>query len=190
MTFKNIIPQNNSKRGMTLVELTVSISIFLVITLAILHFFLSGVNIQRHFMAKTDAINQSSYLMEYISRSVRMAKKDGIPRCIGKYENFKKTERGGLKFLTYDDHCQEFYLDAEEQALMMERDGVALRMTSPQIKVLAWSVYDNAAIDGWLQTDWLQPRVTISLELIDKTNSKFVMQTTVSQRNLDVEATD
>lgn len=182
---KKIIATVNG--AFTLVELTVSISLFLIVTLAIFQIFISVVRVERRFLAKTDATAQSAYFMEYISRTVRMAKKDKSGVCITQFNNFEKTGRGGLRFLSYNDKCLEFYVSG--QSLLIEIDGEILQLTSPDIKVTAWNVYDVPAINGWLQTDWRQPRVTFSLNVLDKSGSELTLQTTISQRNIDALAT-
>jgi len=178
-------------KGMTLVETLVAVSIFLLVMAAIMQMFVSAVRLERSFLAKSESMSEASYLMEYISRAVRMAKKDALNLCgNGVNANFGQPSGIGtsLSFLMYNGTmCQEFYKQgtALYEKKVAGGNTIINALTSSALEVAAF----NVAGLGWYGAgvgDYDQPRVTVSLQLKDKTQSSFILQTTVSQRNPDL----
>jgi len=191
-----------SSKGFTLVEILVVSVIFLLIIGAAAGLFVSLVRHQRRILAKQELLNQISYVMEYMSRALRMAKKElnctepaEPPTCscltdIGYGWNYEITPEGkGIKFINHseDDVCQEFFWNEAEKRLEESKDGssfVPLTSDKLQINLLKFNV------SGESGGDLLQPRVTIFLEIQAKgagDQPKIQIQTTISQRNLDVQ---
>ena len=115
-----------------------------------------------------------------MSRAIRMAKKDSMGCIDG--SNYQETA-SSIKFVTYHNQCWEFYLDSGKLKM---REGVnEYDLTSDDFTVNDFTVIVTG--DG---ADTEQPKVTISLDVMGNitTNSKPKMdiQTTVSQRNLDL----
>ena len=180
---------DDSSRGMTLIEITVAVAIFLVAMLAIMQMFVTSIKLQRAFLAKTQTTSEASYLMEFVTRALRMAQKDTSNICgNGVNANFGQPDGpSSIGFMTFDGKCQEFYLSAGAlKAKKWDRDGTVefdSKLTSPQLTVEKF----NIAAAGWDQNDYVQPRVAISLQIKDKVGSDFILQTTVSQRNPDIQ---
>lgn len=172
-------------KAFTLVEILVSVSIFSIAITIVTQTFVYAVRLQKQFLATTESINEISYLMEYMTRSIRMAKKDITGSCLSVAKlNYEITRSGsGIKFKASNDVCREFYL--ENQTLNEIRNvDPPLNLTSPKIKVLSFNIGPS---DSWDQDDYEQPKVTIYIELKSITdNSKIRIQTTVSQRNPDI----
>ena len=71
--------------------------------------------------------------MEYISRALRMARKDRAGVCVsppGPFSTSTQRDIGGysysglgIKFLRYDNVCQEFFLDESDARLKENKDG-------------------------------------------------------------------
>jgi len=118
--------------------------------------------------------------MEYISRAIRMAKKDITGICIDPKLNYKIVDNG-IEFLNYKGECQKFYLEGNQ--LKEERGGVISELTSSRLKVSDFKI----DLLGQTQTDDLQPRVTFFLKIEGKETSKISLQTTISKRNPDTE---
>lgn len=171
-----------NEKGITLVEMLVVIGIFSLIAGAISGPFLSGISSQRKILANQEILDQTSYVLEYMSRALRMAKKDQNGTCIPAKTNYQKLANG-IKFLNYNNECQQFYL--EQSQLKENKAGTILPLTSNLIKVRSFRIQ----LSGETQTDNLQPRVTIFLEVEGrgKNPPKIQIQTTISQRNLDVQ---
>ena len=176
-----------SQNGTTLVELLVATAIFSMATLIIIQTFASSLKIERSFLAKSQAMDESSYLMEHVSREIRMAKRDDTSICQNMYGyggiNFGRPDGpSSIGFKSYSGKCVKIYLNGT--TLYESMDGIANPLTSPRIKVLAFNVADI----GWDKDDNLQPRVTLYLKMQYGIQSPqtFEIQTSISQRDPDV----
>jgi prepilin-type N-terminal cleavage/methylation domain-containing protein len=98
------------RMGFTLVEMLVVIGIFSLIVGAISGIFLSGILSQRRILAEQEISDQTSYLLEYIGRALRMAKKDdldGVNCLLGDKVNYEiNSAKNEIKFRNYKDECQ------------------------------------------------------------------------------------
>jgi len=125
--------------GFTLVELVVVISVFSLIVLTASTLFVSMVQQQRRALAQQELLNQTSYVIEYMSRALRMAKKDTTGSCLGTTGiNYLLTRsNSGVKFINHsnNDICQEFFL--ENERLKESKDGgtTSVPLTSESLKV-------------------------------------------------------
>lgn len=199
-----------SQKGITLVELLVALSIFLLILGGVTRIFVAHFKSQRVILAEQLLLDQANYTVEYISRALRMAKKElnctdpaDIETCYGENPycltgagvgfgyNYEITGEGtAIKFINpmREYACQEFYLD---EGMLKERiiepSPVApMPLLSERIQVnsLGFTVTGNPQPPQ----DNLQPKVTINMELaIPQENLIINIKNTVSQRDLDVE---
>lgn len=189
------IKQHNNKtteKGFTLIEILVAVAIFALVVGTTSGLFISGIRTQRNVLTSQIVLDNTSYAIEYMGRAIRMAKKQmpELPACLSQNGlNYEITGRGGLKFLNYQKVCQEFFLDPVAKRLKESKGGSEQFLTSDNLQILSF----NFNLQGQLQTDNLQPRVTIFLdamgvqkELKPEEQAKIRIQTTVSQRNLDV----
>lgn len=179
MNFKN--------KGFTLIELMVSITLFAIIVGIIGSIFLTSLQGQRKAISFQGIFDQTSYLMEYMSRSLRMARRDLTGACITAGTNYQKTRSGrGIRFINSQNICQEFYLDIAIDRLK-EAKGSAQEqyLTSENSRVTAFNiaVSDEAG---------LQPKVTFLIAIEKKglkaeLVSPMEFQTTLSQRKLNTQ---
>ncbi len=196
------IKKRIQSKGFTLVELLVSISIFSLILSAMSGAFVSTIRAQRKSVAFQQLLEQTSYLEEYMSRAIRMARKDLLGDCLttaGAKQNFETNlDRDRIRFLNYRGFCQEFFLDTNTNQIKERKstDGTAiaaafqtsLPLTSSGLKVESFKVGPS---DSWDQDDNEQPRVTLFLYikgagLKPEQQPEINIQTTISQRNPDV----
>lgn len=176
-------------KGFTLVEMLVAIFVFSIIIGVVIGIFVSSVRLQRRNLAHYELLNQTSYVMEYMSRVLRMAKKDSAGNCIELNKNYL-VSGSSITFLNYEDKCQEFALNSETEQLKVRTStddtignlGEFIPLTSSALKIKNF----NISLLGDDSGDKLQPRVTIFLEIEGRENTKLKIQTTVSQRNLDM----
>jgi len=181
----------------TLIEVVVAIAIFFVIVSVPTGFFILSVRGQRKALISREIIDNSSYVLEYIGRALRMAQKDFDGSCIDVNLNYKNTSSRilggtnysgpGIKFENYQAPpvCQEFFLDLNDLRLKESKNGASpLPLTADDLEV-ATSTFQPS---GQQQGDGLQPKVTILFEIQKKgqPGTKMKIQTTISQRNLDV----
>jgi len=180
------------KKGFTLIEVLVSVAIFSLLIAGPTGFFISSLKGQKKALSSQELIDSTSYFLEYFSRAVRMAQKDSLSSCLTNSfvkTNYELTEGPGIKFMNYKGECQEIYLDAEEK-ILKEKRGVSdpISLTSSNLEVVSFQI----RLSGETQSDNLQPKVTILLKMRGKSQAEDMrpeisIQTTISQRNLDVE---
>jgi prepilin-type N-terminal cleavage/methylation domain-containing protein len=186
MNYEEIKKKNLA--GFTLIELLASVAIFSLIVGGASGIFISAIRTQRKTLSNQELLDQTSYLIEYMSRALRMAKKDVTGICISPNLNYAITRSGeGIKFMNSGGSCQEFYLSGDQ--LKEEKAGVRLDLTSANLKVEAFNIGPE---DSWDQADNEQPRVTFFLEIKGlgekaELRPEIQIQTTVSQRQLDIQ---
>lgn len=197
------------KKGFTLAELLVVTFVVSLILGATIDLFLSAIASQKRNLAKQELLNQISFVLDYISRELRMAKKDDLEgeNCLaGEKVNYEigeedkkiyEIEEEGKKiflkeskkisFKNFEGKCQSFYFDEQSGTIKTKvwtssKEEYDLPITSVKINLLKF------LICGEEQGDGLQPRVTILLEAETKEKRpiQIKFQTTISQRDLDV----
>jgi len=180
-------------RGYTLIEIMVGITLFTIILSAPIGFFVSSLKAQQKVLFSQQLLDNISYSMEYVSRALRMAKKDVSGTCITPKMNYEVTRSGaGIKFLNYHSACQEFFWDnsSTPRRLMEVKGGNTLPLTSDDLDVVTFRI---GPTDSWDQSDDEQPKVTLYLEVKGIKSKRIEVQpqikieTTISQRNLDVQ---
>jgi len=206
-------------RGFTLIEIMVSITVFSIIISSIAGIFVTSIREQRRTLNSQILLDQTSYVLEYTSRSLRMARKqiaEETPWCLSQaglnYEipsapidyriNGDENLGTGIRFINqlqkkgnyYD--CEEFYL--ENGQLKYKKDAndppnsKTFNLTSDALNITSLKFFLSGKYQGnELQPDYLQPTVTLFLEVESKggsvgTQPKIKIQTTISQRMLDI----
>jgi prepilin-type N-terminal cleavage/methylation domain-containing protein len=177
----------NSK-GFTLVEMLVVSTVFIIIIVAVINIFVSALKSERYILASQHLIDQGNYAMEYMSRSLRMAKKSTGSECelnpsAPTYYWYWDQDQSVLYFKKYDGSCKFFVLDPVGKQLY-ECDyssGDCNLLISSKIDVVDFKASVNDATS-------IQPKVTIYLELKSKgaePQPSIKLQTTISQRDLN-----
>ena len=184
--------------GYSLIEVLVAIAIFSVAVAIATSSFVSSLGSQNRALSVRETIDNASHVMEYISRALRMAKKDLNASCIAtagsNYENPGPGE-SEVRFLSYDSNegryiCREFYLSGDNRLKERKSDDETpffttdLDLTSSDLKVEAVKFKLLGEEQSGDQDQ--QPRVTLLLEMTRDDVSKIIIQTTTSQRNLDI----
>jgi prepilin-type N-terminal cleavage/methylation domain-containing protein len=179
----------------TLIEVLVAVTIFSFIIAGPTGLFITSLRGQRKALATMEIVDNSSYALEYISRALRMAKKDTTGDCITAGSNYENPDSdvSKIRFLNYQGLCQEFSLNSGQLGQQQSTDetvvslGGFLPLTPDDLKISTSSL--KFQLSGKTQGDNLQPRVTISFEIQKKNQpeTKIRLQTTISQRNLDIQ---
>lgn len=186
--WNNLFGIKKNGAGFTLIELMVSLSIFVVIISSSSAVLIFTIRSQRKSFAQQELLNQTSYLIEKMSRAIRMARKDkeGICGLSVRNTNYYLTnDDTSIEFLNYNGVCQRFYF-FENNTIMEDLDGRALPLTSTNLDVESFKV----VIEHEEQTDTFQPKITFALKIklgIEPNESQMNIQTTISQRNPDVQ---
>lgn len=195
----------SNSRGFTLVELVVVLSVFSIIIASVATIFVSIVQHQRRILADQEVISQVSYAKEYMSRALRSAVKDASGDCLFDGEsnypgyiylpthyNATTNDYEGIKFITKDNVCQEFFFDRDDGLLKEVKNGgqpLALMSDKFDIQYVIFAINGDKEMYGASQDDLIQPRVTFVLEIGGDINEGVLgktFQTTVSQRNLNL----
>jgi len=182
---RNAQNKKERKNGVTLVEMLVVLLIFSLVIGILMSIFVSFIKAQRYILASQQIMDQASYVVEYMGRAIRMAKKDENGDCIDSNKNYLLTPDNHLKFKNYKGDCEEFYLE-NEKIYQEKGDQGKIQLTSSKFKVTKLKFIVMGDNPG----DTYQPRVTILLEMEAKDIKpvpKIKIQTTVSQRDLDWE---
>ena len=189
MEFRGLFKIKNfsARKGFTLVELLVTMAIFLIIVSATVGIFTSALKGQRKALAMQEILNQTNYSLEYMSRAIRMAQKEvSAPTCLSQNGlNFELTRGGqGIKFRDYGGICREFFLEGGQ--LKQSKAGAVENLTSSDFEI----TFFNLNILGESELDDTQPRVTVAFTIKGKgqkpeEKTEMKIQTTISQRNID-----
>ena len=178
------------KKGFTLIELLVGIAVFSLIFGSLIGIFISAIRLQKKSLAQQDALNQLSFSFEYMGRALRMARRDAGQECLSTQDlNYENPEGdSSIQFINslQDDDCQKFFLDNNtlKHTKDVGADGAneELPLTSPDVIIddLRFFITGESSDENPNS----QPRVTIFLKVSSPLNIE--LQTTISQRNLDV----
>jgi len=187
----NHFGQKIMRKGFTLIELLITMTVFSIVITTSLGLFSSAFREQRKSIASIYLLNEASYVTEYMSRALRMAKKDLAGTCIDSKYNYQNPgdDTSKIRFLNYHEKCQEFILDGNE--LKVGISNTSIPPTEKDFLTPSNLVVEdlNFKIVGGTQDDELQPKVTFILKI--KTEElkpqELNLQTTISQRDLDVE---
>lgn len=186
--------------GFTLIEMLVAIGIFSVLMSVLSGIFLASMKSQTHIFYTQRLITDGNFVLDYMSRYLRMAQKDYTGNCVGIDNNFNpfNSASSSVTFLDYKDgggKCHQFLLGGDGK--IKERVsttnsvadlGAAQDLTSDKIKVTDLKFN----VSGGANSDNLQPRITILIKAEANTTNlsplpNINVQTTISQRNLDKE---
>jgi prepilin-type N-terminal cleavage/methylation domain-containing protein len=193
------------KKGFTIIELLVSISILLLVSGAVVTIFISVISGQKSILSGQELSGQLSYALEYMSKALRMAGKDLTGDCLGspgynylltRYDSLQGVYKG-VKFVDQSDNniCEEFFLDdSNSKTVIKDVKGTnsPVALTSDKIEIDSFKFIINADSQSQVshssENDKIQPRLTISLNASfwGEKNPPLKIQTTVSQRNLNI----
>ncbi len=193
MFFKHKI----KNQGFTLVEVLVATFVFFLVIGAAVGLLVSSVQSQAVALAEQKVAAEISYVVEYMSRSLRMATRDATGDCLEfeDYNYLSLNEGQRIRFLSYNEQCQEFYFNDGRIYERKSSDNTsgnfqpALPMTSLNVVVDDF-LFSNGESDWHLRdnpSEGNQPKVAISMKISPKgPGASMVLQTSVSQRLLNV----
>jgi len=197
--------ESYTNKGVSLIEMLAAVAVFAITVGAISGIFISAVRSQRRILATQELLDQTSYVLEYMGRALRMARKNSTTTadcphittdCLSSADlNYETSGNQDLRFLNYTCTCQRFFLEAATGRLKEHKDwtlvggvpsgGTENYLTSDKLKIN--SLKFN--LSGQSGSDTLQPRVTIFLEIEGReaagSRPKIQIQTSISQRPLD-----
>lgn len=192
--------KNKITAGFTIVELIVVLAVFATIMTAATSIFISIIQQQKNISNEQEILNQASYAIEYMSRSIRTAVTDESGSCLGapfqgyiylltKYDSVSGTYKG-VKFISNNNDCHEFFLDTADGILKeIKNSSQAQNILSSSLLNASFVVNGDKSLQGAIQGNLTQPRLTILLHVLVEgvqSQKEKVIQMTVSQRNLNI----
>lgn len=187
-----------TKKGYTLIEVMAAVAIFSMVLSFMTGFFITVLESQRTNLANQELIDSISFSLEYISRSLRMAKKDdigaggGVNCLLGSKVNYEISHSGqGVKFRNYKDECVDFFVEDGrlKEWKLSGGDETENFLTPESIEIELFALGPD---DSWDQLDDEQPKVTLFVKAKGargddpESQPEISIQTSISQRNLDV----
>lgn len=187
------------QKGVTLIELVVVLAVFMLIMGVTISIFISILQRQKSILGEQELLNQMSYAIEYMSRPIRTAQKDTTGSCLPSsgyiyflthYDSVAGSY-GGIKFITKDNVCQEFFL-TDNGILKEIKNGQAsqnILSRKFKIKYVRFIINGNKSLKIASQNDSVQPRITMVLDVQTPTDSgqqEKIIQTTISNVNLNI----
>jgi len=170
---------NKNNKGFTIVEIAVAMTIFILILGVSTNIFISAVAQQRRILSEQQLVNQMSYVIEYMAKSLRMAIKDEANVCV-KSEIYEPSEPEagiyvltrhnlatgyrGIRFLNASNTndleepiCQEFFLDDDNVLKEIKSSdssadlfiGHAVPITSEKIEITSIKFAINGDSDKY-----------------------------------------
>ncbi len=200
------VPCSMKQKGFSVIELVFVLAIFLIIVGVTVDIFISMVQHQRRILAEQELLNQTSYVMEYMSKALRMAVKDTTGSCLGIIGFNDKTPVyslthcpidplkacNGVKFINQSDNnaCEEFFLlGGKLQQIKNNSPAQNILSDKFKIKYARFVVDGNQTLRFAAYGDLVQPIITILLDIQNPSvlnQQEKIIQTTVSQRNLNI----
>ena len=196
-----MIKIKGKNKGLTLVEIMVTVTIFLLIFSIIFGLFASALQAQRRSLSAQELLSQTSYVMEYMSRQLRVARSQHSGEwpyeaevfCVTDAETYQSVNEGhGIRFVNYEFGCIQFEVEGgrlKQTVFVQPPSGMATAyLTSDDLYVEEF----NVDLAGERIDDALQPKITLFLKVrsnkkqSDASQPTIEIQNTISQRNLDV----
>jgi len=198
-----------SNKGYTLIEILVAASLFVMIVAAPTSFVIQAVRAQQKILASQEIIDNMSYVMEYISRDIRMAKRPPDTTCLSSKDNIYEFTaaygRYGIRYVDYTSKCTWIIIDPFTEPAPLgtyNRLKIYKGANTPNLDFstgwlwLSPEDYDTSLTikdSGWTKADNLQPKVTLLIRIQGnraysnrpEAMADLRIQTTVSARLLD-----
>ena len=175
----------------------VALFIFSLIVVVIASILTNAIRVQRYNLAHRELMDQTSFVMEYMTRHIRMAKKqtaDMAYSCVSEGSNYQ-IGANSIEFVQYRHLsgsspptlvCTKFYLFDEqlsEELRLMDPFGTLVfsqAITSPNLEAERFDIFldpDPARA---------QPLVVIdTLKIKGRRNTEIEIKTSISQRDLN-----
>lgn len=171
--------KGNKRKGFTLIEIMVAVSIFSIVMVMSMGALLAILGANRKAQTMKSVMNNLNFSLETMTRDLRFASEYQL---LGDTIT-AKSNRGGNEtgvIISYS-------LGSNGDASSIQRtiDGISLPITAPEIKIEDL----NFIVTGEDEGDGLQPKILITIKGYagerKDVKSSFNLQTTVSQRSLD-----
>ena len=142
------------QRAYTLIEVLISIAIFFIVVAGPTGLFIFSLKNQNRILGTREIVDNASHVFEYMSRALRMARKElnctdrinpETCACLknsGYGFNYEITHNGkGIKFKTFQQPsvCQEFFWDTTDNRLKESKNGSEpIALTSDDLEIVSF----------------------------------------------------
>lgn len=174
-----------NRKGMTLLEMMVAVSIFIVITLLTSQIFVMITSGQRRSIAQQNTQENMRYIFEVLGKEIRQAQRSDT-QCFSSATNRNYNTTPAKNILYFKNKSGECVSYAIVDDVLVVRRGDRTALATPsflKITGLMFEVTDNLIVKG-TEAD-VQPRVTFKMKAEMKNlaeNINLNMETTVSSR--------
>jgi prepilin-type N-terminal cleavage/methylation domain-containing protein len=184
---KNVKISNGMKKGFTLIELMVAVSIFIIVMTISMGSIIGVFDANRKSRSLKTVLNNLNLAVESMSKEMRFGKNY---HCISSGDiTSPQNCASGDKFMSFlsSDNLQIVYkLNGTTIEKSIDGGGTYIAVTAPEIVIDDLTFYTFGADI----TDTLQPKVIMKIKshagTTDKGRSDFTLETLVSQRALNI----
>ena len=175
------------KKGFTLIEMLIASFMIITVVIGMVNIFSSMIRSQKNVLDSQYLIDQGNYIMEYMSKNLRMAKREEreSEECLNNKENYQPY-LGGVKFIFSNPSnnqldCKAFFV--ENGVLYEYQEGRStenLPLTSSNVNIVDFEIIIE---DG----ENIQPFVKIFFKMkpFGFDSPEIELRTAVSQRDLN-----
>ncbi len=179
---KRIVLQRKPVRGFTIIEMIMSVAVFIVVALVAAGALLAIADANRKAQAFKSVVNNLSFTLESIARNLRTGSSYSSSgflqgKCLLNYVS-------GISFISQDGILVSYYLD-KTRIMRTVSGGNPIGMTAPEVTVDRFCFL----IEGTEAGDNIQPHALMLvggfMQEKPKLKSRFDVQTFITQRLLD-----
>ena len=194
--------KRQNEKGFTLIEMMVSLSLFTIVVTIAVGAFLSLIGSSKGIQSKQSVMTTLTFVLDSMTREIRTgtnyycnnstlsgldSQLEGLD-CASGANGISFIESGSS--LTGTSNRIAYYYDSTSRSIMRRiGNGQAQSIVSQGITITNVDFFVTGTDrlgDGVTNSDAIQPTVTIVLEAQDDAGASTTLQTTVTQRELDI----
>lgn len=194
------LEQIKNEKGISLVELVVAVSIFSLVMIAATGIFISAMKAQKVIIAKQNIANNMRYVIEFMTKEIRMAQVDTDILSLdmtfndGSGNPFNNSLSSSLSFINYGGEQIKYYLYTETDVGgdIIKSEVRRTNITTPGTADDNQPISSNEVfitdlkftINGWDLTNGPAPLITIFMKAkaINGMGGEVELQTSISPR--------
>lgn len=186
------------RKGFTLIEILISLTIFFIISTISLGVFTSLIKSQRLNDLRQQSLNEARTLIEIISREFRTGSKyqivtPGSTMCPNALDQFPAAEMHCMILTNQIENSVSYYKDSQNALHRLEKDAQTEKISHIQMSSERVAIKEfNAVLSSDSEE---QDRITIELKIANillkdefnhiETEDPFYLQTTITSRNYE-----
>lgn len=174
----------NDGRGVTLLELMVSVALFSITMMMSAQIFQTVIEGQRQAIASQDMQENIRYVFERVGKEIRTAISDDTGACSGTPGKIYNVSGGGteIKFINYKGQCIRYFLNNDRLAI--QRDSEPMDYVTPSNINMTRVLFQVTNNSDYVQAKVLM-RMQMELIIKGERKEKLNVETMVSSRYYD-----